>query len=120
MDAQHRTRILLSIMSTPQQVVNKRGDDGEQFDCLAHHFNGAGLLEITSQFAESQNYTTFRFSKYGDLIGAFLRSINGEDQLLYDCGSGYSSEDDMEEQGVLLLERLALTITAEEDMNYYL
>lgn len=84
MNNQNNMRILLSVISQPRKMMSRRINSNEYIECLASHLNGAGLLEITHHEVGRTYSETYRFTKYGELIGAFQTSENGEKHLLHD------------------------------------
>lgn len=94
---------------------------GGRIPCLVHHFNGEGLIEVTSE-KENGSSRTYRLNQYGALRGAFETESDGSEDLLYDrdCGIGKKRLDDIETECTSLVTCLEETVTDEEALRYFL
>jgi len=121
MDEQERMRILLSAVPEADGKGRwRQAKDGTSLNCLGHHFNGAGLIELSQVIECESMMRVFRLSMYGDPIGIFERDALGEDHLIFDRDSSFGDKAAADADSVEILEALRDTLTPEEENAYYL
>lgn len=120
MNEQNRMGILLAIVPEPGRPVYKNALDGTVFVCLAHHFNGKGLIEISEKPTGDEGSKIYRMSIYGEPFGIFERASGGEVCPIYDRDSATGDLQAADQAAISLLKRLEQTISPEEEMAYFL
>lgn len=116
MDEQERMRILLSAMPEPGKSEWRRAQDGTSLQCLARHFEGAGLLEVGH--CNGISMTFFRLSMAGEPLGIFERDGLGEDHLIFDQEAQIGDAKKADAESVEMMRVLRDTLTPEEENAY--
>jgi len=114
-------RVLLTAMPEPDGKGRwRRFRDGTSLCCLAHHFNGAGLIELSHVIESAGLMRVFQLSIYGQPLGIFERDALCEDHLIFDRAARIGNADEADAESVEVLEALRDTLTPEEEHAYYL
>lgn len=119
MDDTERMRILLTAMPEPGHQETRETEKGDKLRCLAHHFKGAGLLEI-EHLDGNKLARVFRLSMTGQPLGIFEHDREGCEKLVFDQTARIGDYQAAEIATLDVLRLLGSTLTPDEENAYYL